>query len=144
MSNVHQLALPGMIADSTIEWVWADDAEGEADVTFAHTTVMKHEITGALAPKDGGVYLDATLGGGGHTEAILEAAPGARVVAFDRDANAVAAARERLQAFGDRVTIVRANFASVRAELEKIGIEQVDGACADLGVSSPQLDDAGR
>src|SRR5207302_5283891 len=98
----------------------------------------------ALAPRDGGVYLDATLGGGGHTEALLEAAPGARVIAFDRDAHAVAAAKERLRAFGDRVTIVRSNFGSVREELGKLGLEKVDGACADLGVSSPQLDDAER
>src|SRR5437868_656884 len=109
MSNVHQLALPGVLESSTIEWVWADETEGETDVTFAHTTVMKHEVVDALAPRDGGVYVDATLGGGGHTEAILEAAAGARVIAFDRDANAIAAAKERLSAFGDRVTIVHAN-----------------------------------
>lgn len=144
MSNVHQLALPGVLEGSTIEWVWADETEGDNDVTFAHTTVMMHEVAGALAPRDGGVYIDATLGGGGHTEAILQAAEGARVIAFDRDINAVNAARERLAPFGDRVTIVRSNFGAVAEELAKLGIEKVDGACADLGVSSPQLDDAER
>ncbi len=144
MSNVHQLALPGLLADSSIEWVWAEESEGEVDVTFAHTTVMKHEVVGALAPRDGGVYVDATLGGGGHTEAILEAAEGARVIAFDRDANAVLAATERLQAFGGRVRIVRASFGSVAEALAELGVDKVDGLCADLGVSSPQLDDAGR
>jgi 16S rRNA (cytosine1402-N4)-methyltransferase len=144
MSNVHQLALPGLLAESPIEWVWAEESEGEVDVTFAHTTVMKHEVVLALAPRDGGVYIDATLGGGGHTEAILEACPGARVIAFDRDASAVTAAGERLLAFGDRVRIVRSNFGAVAEALESLGVSQVDGVCADLGVSSPQLDDAGR
>jgi 16S rRNA (cytosine1402-N4)-methyltransferase len=144
MTGAHQLALPGVIADQAIEWVWAEDTEGEADVTFEHTTVMKEEVVQALAPVDGGVYVDATLGGGGHTEAILLAAPGARVIAFDRDETAVNAARERLRAFGDRVTIVRTNFGEVREALERLGVARVQGVCADLGVSSPQLDDPER
>ena len=86
-------------------------------MTFEHTTVMKGEVVAALAPEDGGVYVDATLGGGGHTEAILEAAPGARVIAFNRDETAAEAARERLAPFGDRVVIVRTNFGPVREEL---------------------------
>jgi len=144
MSNAQQLPLPGVVADSAIEWVWAEDEEGESDVTFVHETVMKHEVTAALAPEDGAIYVDATVGGGGHTEAILEAAPGARVVAFDRDQIAVQAAKERLTRFGDRVTIVQSNFASAKTKLSELGIEKVRGLCADLGVSSPQLDDPAR
>jgi 16S rRNA (cytosine1402-N4)-methyltransferase len=144
MSGAHQLALPGLIAEQAIEWVWAEDAEGESDVSFEHTTVMKDEVVAALAPEDGRVYVDATLGGGGHTEALLASAPGVRVIAFDRDETAAEAARARLAPFGDRVTIVRANFGSVQAKLAELGVGRVMGLCADLGVSSPQLDDPER
>src|SRR4051812_31820533 len=102
MSHAQQLALPGVVAEAASEWVWAEEHEGEAAVDFAHATVMKAEVTSALAPVAGETYVDATLGGGGHTEAILEAAPGARVIAFDRDETAVTAARARLARFGDR------------------------------------------
>jgi 16S rRNA (cytosine1402-N4)-methyltransferase len=142
--GAHQLALPGLIAEQAIEWVWAEDAEGESDVSFEHTTVMRDEVVAALAPEDGRVYVDVTLGGGGHTEAILLLAPSARVIAFDRDETAAAAARERLARFGDRVTIVRSNFGSVEAKLAELGVGRVMGLCADLGVSSPQLDDPER
>jgi 16S rRNA (cytosine1402-N4)-methyltransferase len=144
MTGAHQLALPGVIGEQAIEWVWAEDAEGDTDVTFEHTTVMKTEILAALAVEDGGVYVDATLGGGGHTEAILEAAPAARVIAFDRDETAAEAARERLARFGDRVVIARTNFGSVEEKLAELGAGRVRGLCADLGVSSPQLDDPER
>jgi len=144
MTGAHQLALPGVIGEQAIEWVWAEDAEGDTDVTFEHTTVMKTEILAALAVEDGGVYVDATLGGGGHTEAILEAAPAARVIAFDRDETAAEAARQRLARFGDRVVIARTNFGSVKEKLAELGAGPVRGLCADLGVSSPQLDDPER
>jgi 16S rRNA (cytosine1402-N4)-methyltransferase len=147
MSNVQQLQLPGLSVgddERASEWTWAEEHEGEAGVDFAHATVMKDEVVGALAPEDGGVYVDATLGGGGHTEAILEAAAGARVIAFDRDATAVQAASARLAKYGDRVTIVPSRFGAIREELERLGVGQVRGLCADLGVSSPQLDDPER
>jgi 16S rRNA (cytosine1402-N4)-methyltransferase len=144
MSHAQQLALPGVVAEAASEWVWAEEPEGESAVDFAHATVMKGEVTNALAPVDGATYVDATLGGGGHTEAILEAAPGARVVAFDRDETAVTAARARLARFGERVTIVPSNFGAIREELARLGVTQVRGICADLGVSSPQLDDPER
>ena len=96
MSNAQQLALPGVAPESANEWVWDEGPEGENDVSFAHATVMLSEVVSALAPEDGATYVDATLGGGGHTEAILEAAPGARVIAFDRDETAIEAARARL------------------------------------------------
>jgi 16S rRNA (cytosine1402-N4)-methyltransferase len=142
--NDLQLALPGL-ADSQIEWVWSDVNDEVIHVTeLTHATVMKDEVVEALAPRDGGVYVDATLGRGGHTEAILDAADAARVVAFDRDPAAIEASSERLRRFGERVTIVRADFSRVGAELASRGIHSVDGLCADLGVSSPQLDDAAR
>ncbi len=142
--NTLQLALPGVLPDS-VEWVWRDDFDEVSDVRrFEHTTVMRDEIVQAIAPRPGGVYLDATLGGGGHTVALLEAEPKARIVAFDRDPTAIAAARERLAPVADRVTLVHAAFSSVREQLEAVGLARVDGVVADLGVSSPQLDDPER
>jgi 16S rRNA (cytosine1402-N4)-methyltransferase len=147
MSNA-QLALPGLAEDfavDRVEWVWSED-EGEVNVVehFVHATVMRDEVVQALAPHAGGIYVDATLGGGGHSEAILEANEGARVIAFDRDEVAIAAARARLERFEDRIEIVHANFGKIREELSRIGISRVSGICADLGVSSPQLDDPDR
>jgi 16S rRNA (cytosine1402-N4)-methyltransferase len=142
--NGLQLALPGVLADS-VEWVWSDDFEEVADVKrYEHSTVMRDELVRALAPRPGGVYVDATLGGGGHTVALLEAEPRARVFAIDRDRNAIAAAVERLAPVADRVTFVHSTFSRVRDELAERGISEIDGLLADLGVSSPQLDDADR
>jgi len=136
-----QLSLPGLV-EGNVEWVWAED-EGEVNVVehFVHATVMKDEVAQVLAPRDGGVYVDVTLGGGGHAEAILESAPGARVIGFDRDPEAIRATETRLERFEDRIEIVRSNFGRVRDELTAMGLARVDGLCADLGVSSPQLDD---
>jgi 16S rRNA (cytosine1402-N4)-methyltransferase len=138
-----QLALPGVLAETHIEWVWTSEDEIDVD-DFAHATVMRDEVVGALAPHAGGVYLDVTLGGGGHTEAILEADEGARVIAFDKDARAIEAAGQRCERFGDRVRIVRTSFGAARAALASLGVVRVHGICADLGVSSPQLDDPQR
>jgi 16S rRNA (cytosine1402-N4)-methyltransferase len=140
-----QLALPGLLAEGTPEWVWCEEDEEVADATrFVHATVMRDEVVAALAPRADGLYVDVTLGGGGHAEAILEAAPLARVVGFDRDPEAIAAAAERLARHGPRFLAVRASFATAREELAARGLGPVDGLCADLGVSSPQLDDAAR
>lgn len=111
---------------------------------FHHLTVLRDETVAALEPRRGGVYLDMTLGGGGHTEAILESSEGCRVIALDRDASAIEAASERLAPFGNRVTLVHARFSSAEEQLAHLGIEWVDGLVADLGVSSPQLDEAER
>ena len=81
---------------------------------FEHATVMRDEVVRAIAPRPGGVYVDATLGGGGHVVALLEAEPRARIVAFDRDPVAIEAARERLAPVADRVTLVQAAFSAVR------------------------------
>lgn len=125
--------------------VTPDDFDpSRAPVPFEHVTVMRDEVTRAIAPRDGGVYVDATLGGGGHSEAILQAAAGARLIGFDRDPNALAAARARLSHFGERVHFVHAPFSEVETHLRAMGIDQIDGLVADLGVSSPQLDDPAR
>jgi 16S rRNA (cytosine1402-N4)-methyltransferase len=142
--NGLQLALPGVLADS-VEWVWSDDFDEVADVKrYEHSTVMRDELVRALAPQPGGIYVDATLGGGGHTIALLEAEPKARVIAFDRDREAIAAATEQLAPVADRVTFVHSAFSRWSEELAGRGIGPVDGLLADLGVSSPQLDDADR
>ncbi|HEY8075960.1 MAG TPA: 16S rRNA (cytosine(1402)-N(4))-methyltransferase RsmH [Labilithrix sp.] len=105
--------------------------------------MMRAEVVAALAP-GAGVYVDATVGGGGHSEGILEASPDARVIGLDRDEQAIDAARARLARFGDRVTLVRTPFGRVADALAELGVGKVAGLCADLGVSSPQLDDAAR
>ena len=138
-----QLPLPGVLADAHIEWVWSSEDQIEVS-EFAHATVMRDEVALALAPRKGGVYLDVTLGAGGHTEALLDACADASVIGLDRDPEAIAASTSRLARFGDRVTIIRASFGCARAALAERGIAKVDGVCADLGVSSPQLDDAKR
>jgi|CZKU01.1.fsa_nt_gi 16S rRNA (cytosine1402-N4)-methyltransferase len=143
MSNL-QLALPGLLMEPD-EWVWRDDFDEVTDVKrFEHATVMRDEIVRAIAPRAGGVYVDVTFGGGGHTIALLEVEPRARIVAFDRDPVAIEAARERLAPVADRVTLVQAPFSAVREQLDLLGIGRVDGLVADLGVSSPQLDDPER
>ncbi len=152
MSGVRaeaQLALPGVAVEEAneVEWVWTEDPlEGSVQEEFAHITVMLGEVRDAVVPDASatGVYVDATLGGGGHTRALLEKAPGVRVIAFDRDDVALAAARKSLEGFGDRVTFVKTTFARIREALTNLGITKVDGLCADLGVSSPQLDEASR
>src|SRR5271165_5336670 len=140
-----QLALPGLLADGSVEWVWRDDfEEGSGVKRFEHATVMRDEVVRAIAPRAGGVYVDATLGAGGHTVALLEAEPKARIVALDRDPAAIAAATERLVPVADRVVLVRSVFSRLREELDALGIDRVDGVIADLGVSSPQLEDPER
>jgi 16S rRNA (cytosine1402-N4)-methyltransferase len=108
-------------------------------------TVLGEEAVDALAPRAGGLYCDATLGGGGHAERILDrATPNGRLLGVDRDPSALAAAARRLERFGDRVTLVHGSFGdlpSLLHELEgKLGALQLDGVLVDLGVSSPQLD----
>jgi len=116
-----------------------------APATFAHLPVLLEETLALLAPRSGGTYADATVGGGGHASAILDAsAPDGRLIGLDRDARAIEAARERLAPYGERVRLVHAEFARIGEVLRDCGTERVNGLVADLGVSSPQLDDAGR
>jgi 16S rRNA (cytosine1402-N4)-methyltransferase len=109
------------------------------DANFLHIPVLSQEIVTGLAVSAGGCYLDATVGGGGHSELILQAAPDVRLVAIDRDLQALDAAKARLAPYGDRVQFWHGNYADYP------GIEQqFEGIIADLGVSSVQLDLAER
>jgi 16S rRNA (cytosine1402-N4)-methyltransferase len=144
MNGQAQLALPGLLVDAAAEWIWTEETTDVIEPgPFVHETVMRGEVASALAP-GAGLYIDVTVGGGGHTEAILEAHEAAKVIAFDRDERALEAAKERLSRFGDRVSFVKTRFGEIEAVLRAMGVEKVDGLCADLGVSSPQLDDAHR
>ena len=112
---------------------------------FAHQSVLFEETLELLAPRSGGRYCDCTLGGGGHTEGLLErSAPDGVVVGLDRDPSALEAARGRLAAHGDRLRLVHAPFSEVATRIAELGVGPLDGILADLGVSSPQLDVAAR
>lgn len=112
---------------------------------YAHVPVLVREVMDILQPAPGKRYIDGTLGGGGHSEAILSASgPDGQVVGLDRDDEAVAAASERLKLFGDRLTARQASFADTREVLSEIGWDKVDGVILDLGVSSRQIDAAER
>ncbi|GLI38443.1 ribosomal RNA small subunit methyltransferase H [Geobacter hydrogenophilus] len=112
---------------------------------FGHLSVMPTEVLALLSPRPGGVYVDGTLGGAGHARMILEASsPDGVLVGFDRDPEALVAARERLSFYGDRVTCIRSNFAAMDESLATLGINAIDGFLLDLGVSSHQLDTAER
>lgn len=106
---------------------------------FVHVPVLSRELIDGLAIRPGGHYLDATVGGGGHSHLILSAAPDVKVTALDQDAQALAAAQAKLAEFGDRVQFWRGNFSAYDP-----GKQQFDGIIADLGVSSAQLDIAER
>ena len=108
-------------------------------MTFAHQTVLLEEAVSILQPREGRVIVDGTLGGGGHTESLLER--GATVIGIDRDPRALEAAKLRLARFGDRFSSLKGNFGDVELLL---GGRTVDGLLLDLGVSSPQLDVAER
>jgi len=107
-----------------------------------HEPVLLAETLALLAPAPGKLFVDGTLGGGGHTEAFLKA--GAKVIGIDQDPQALAFAGERLAAFSDRFQPVRANFSEITDVLDRLGIPAVDGALLDIGVSSWQLDTAER
>ena len=108
-----------------------------------HAPVLVAEVVQGLAPTADGVYVDCTLGLGGHTAALLEAGAG-RVIGIDRDAHAIEIARQRLEAYGDRVEFVHADYRDLARLVRDRGVERVTGVIADLGVSSMQLDEASR
>ncbi len=111
----------------------------------AHRPVLLREAVEALACRAGGLWVDGTVGAGGHAEAILRAtAPDGRLVALDRDADAVETARRRLAAFGERVTLRHADYRRLAALLGEMRAPAVSGILLDLGISSRQLDDPGR
>ena len=108
-----------------------------------HQSVLLAETLKFLAPLSG-TFVDATLGLGGHAEAILRASDETKIIGIDQDTEAIAIAAKRLEKFGDRCKIFHANFSEIENVLEKDGIEQVEGILADLGVSSLQLDSQTR
>ena len=111
---------------------------------FSHRSVLLDECIDGLCIRPDGVYVDGTLGGAGHSFEIAKRLKGGRLIGIDRDPIALAAAGERLAPYADRVTLVHDNFENMAAALERLGVDGVDGILLDLGVSSPQLDDAAR
>ncbi len=120
------------------------DERGGEPIGFHHRPVMVAQILEVMGEAPGGVILDATLGGGGHAEAILEARDDVRVIGIDRDDQALTAAGTRLAAFGDRVQLERSAFVELGSLLDALEIDGLAGFLFDLGVSSPQLDHADR
>jgi len=109
-----------------------------------HIPIMAEEVVRGLDLKPNGVYFDGTLGGGGHTFQILSSDPTVKVIATDRDREAIEAAGERLKGFGGRVTIVKSNFKDYAKVLDGLGVDKIDGFLLDLGISSHQIDDEKR
>ena len=105
-----------------------------------HTPVLLDEVLSCLRIKTDGIYVDATLGAGGHSAAIAARLSSGRLISLDRDARALEIARKRLREFANRVTLVHAPFSRIAEAVHELGIAMVDGVLADLGVSSMQLD----
>lgn len=109
-----------------------------------HISVLLNECIENLNIRPDGIYVDGTLGMGGHSEQILKRLTSGRLIGIDRDKSAIARAGERLKEYSDRLTLVHSNFSDVAAVLDELGIDGVDGMLFDLGVSSPQLDESER
>src|SRR5438445_8962246 len=116
------------------------DKAGEVSNGAPHTPVMLQEVLEWLRIKPDGIYVDATLGAGGHSEAIAERLQSGRLISLDRDEQALQIARERLTRFGSKVNCVLSPFSRIAEVVHELGIPKVDGVLADLGVSSMQLD----
>ena len=107
---------------------------------FKHTSVLLNETVEELHIRPDGIYVDGTLGGGGHSLEICKKLTTGRLIGIDQDEDAIVAAKERLREYSDKVTVVRSNYAQMASVLKELGIERVDGILLDLGVSSFQLD----
>ncbi|MEW4307426.1 16S rRNA (cytosine(1402)-N(4))-methyltransferase RsmH [Rossellomorea marisflavi] len=108
---------------------------------FKHTTVLLKETVDGLNIQPDGIYVDCTLGGAGHSEYLAgQLSSQGHLYCFDQDETAIAHAKEKLEAFSDRITFVQSNFRNLKAELANLDVHNVDGVLYDLGVSSPQLD----
>ena len=123
----------------------AGSLEGGAEREVGHLPVMAGEVVETLAPRPGSLQLDATLGGAGHAERILEAsAPDGRLLGLDADGAAIARSARRLARFGDRVVLRQANFGQLAEVAPAAGFPEADGLLLDLGLSSYQLADVER
>lgn len=111
---------------------------------FKHISVLLEKSIELLNVSDDGIYVDGTLGGGGHSHCLLSSSKSCRLIGIDQDKEAIAAATERLKCFGDRVQTVNNNFSNIKSILNNLKTEQIDGAILDLGVSSYQLDNGER
>ena len=111
---------------------------------YGHKSVLLHECLDALAIKPDGIYVDGTLGRAGHSLEIVRRLTTGRLIALDRDETAIEAANRRLGDYLDKVTLVHSNFSALDSVLYELGVRGVDGMLFDLGVSSPQLDEAQR
>ncbi len=107
---------------------------------YQHYSVLLHEAVNQLNIKPDGIYVDCTLGGGGHSSLILSKLKNGHLYSFDQDDYAITRAKERLDKIGSNYTIIKSNFKNIKEELNKLGIEKIDGVIYDLGVSSFQLD----
>ena len=114
------------------------------EINYGHKPVLLHECLDALAIRPEGIYVDGTLGRAGHSLEIVKRLTTGRLIGIDRDETAIAAAQERLADYADRVTLVHSNFDRIGDILAELHIDGADGMLFDLGVSSPQLDDAER
>lgn len=111
---------------------------------FEHKSVLLNEAIESLNIKEDGIYVDCTLGGGGHSKEILKRLTTGHLYSFDQDNHAIAAATSRLQEISDHFTIINSNFVNIKTRLYEHGVKQVDGVLYDLGVSSPQFDEESR
>lgn len=113
-------------------------------MNYVHKSVLLHESVDALQIKPDGVYVDGTLGGGGHSEQIAMRLRGGKLICIDQDERAIERASRRLEPYMDRITIVHGNFRELGEILDRLQVQRVDGMLFDLGVSSPQLDETER
>lgn len=113
-------------------------------MNYVHKSVLLHESVDALQIKPNGVYVDGTLGGGGHSEQIAMRLRGGKLICIDQDERAIERASRRLETYMDRITIVHGNFRELGEILDRLQVQRVDGMLFDLGVSSPQLDETER